>query len=76
MKGSPVNSWKGAARGTVNALVIYVHFLRQQRPCVLHYSASRGPCSAGPLVESRDYLKKKGGGIYLSPSCFLCSLHI
>lgn len=55
MKGSPVNSWKGAARGTVNALVIYVHFLRQQRPCVLHYSASRGPCSAGPLVESRDY---------------------
>lgn len=37
-----VNAWKGVAQGTVSVLVIYVHFLRQQRPCVLHYSTNHG----------------------------------
>lgn len=48
-----VNSWTAAAQEMANVLVIDVHFLRQQRPCVLHYSAY-----AGPLGESRDYFKK------------------
>lgn len=35
------------------------------------------PCYAGPLVKSRDYLKKKKKwGIYLASSCFLYPLHI
>ena len=39
---SPVSSWKRAAQGTVGVLVIYVHFLRQQKPCVPHYILSHG----------------------------------
>lgn len=46
-ESSPLNLWERAAQRTVEVSVIYVHFLRQQRPCVLHYSMSRGSVVLG-----------------------------
>lgn len=66
---------EGAAQGTVNVWVIYVHFLRQQRPCVPHYSMSHGPAMPD-LWLNLGFFFFLSWGIYLSPSCFLCSLHI
>lgn len=71
-EASPV-SW-GGAQG-VSVLVICVQAARTMCSSL---PRERGPCCAGPLVESRDFFIffKKAEEIYSSPSCFLCPRHI
>ena len=54
-----MSSWKGAAQRTVGVPAMYVHFLRQQRPCVPHYSLSHGHAMLDLWVNLGITLKKK-----------------
>lgn len=69
-----MNVWKGAAWGRVFA---HLHaFSQAAKTMCSSLECEPWPGSAGPLVESRDYvLKKKGWGIYPA-SYLLPSLHI